>query len=263
MRIALLLAYDGSRYFGFVRQPDTPTVEGEIIQALTSCGLVSKLEDCWYRIATRTDRGVSALGQVIALNAEREPDLMELNSRLPEDIAFLSWTPVSSKFDPRREAVSKHYKYVCELPPGFDLELVREMAKVLEGTHDFRCFCKREPNRPTVASLMFAGVQAADCLSFDFVGPFFLRQQVRRMVEALLELGEGLISREWFLQAVEGVAPKSFKPAPAEGLFLAGIRYRKTVFQLDGGGVEKFVRLLKSKNDLRSREMLRFLLGPL
>jgi tRNA pseudouridine38-40 synthase len=261
MRHAFLVAYDGTRYFGFVRQPRAPTVEGELLRAFRKFGLFKDLKRCRYGVAARTDRNVGALSQVVALDVEREPELSELNSELPEDIAILACRPVQMTFDPRREVLAKHYRYVCMPPKGFDLERVKRAARLLEGMHNFKCFCKPEGN--TWNSLMFARVKVNEFLTFDFIAKFFLRQQVRRMVEGLLELGKREIGEEWFAQAVRGNAPRSFKPAPPEGLFLARTKYRRLVFKMSRAHVLKLASYLEDKGDPRSCEMLRFLSSEL
>ena len=172
-----MIAYDGSRYFGFVRQPGVPTIEGELLGAIRKLKLFKNLKSAWYRIAARTDRGVSALAQVAALDLEMEPKISELNSELPEDISILSSVQVQKSFDPRKEVVAKHYRYVCLPPSNFDFEVVRKAIKLLEGPHDFKCFCKRELGGNTRNSLLHASVRMNEFLIFDFIAKFFLRQQ--------------------------------------------------------------------------------------
>ncbi len=261
MRACLLLAYDGSNYSGFARQPGAPTIEGQLLEALQLTGLVSDFKSARCQVAGRTDRGVSAVGQVVAVSITHEPDVDELNAVLPADIAVLGWSLVPSRFNPRKEALSKHYRYVCAPPSDLDFQLVKKAVKMFEGPHDFRCFCKREKGKSTFATISFASCHMNEGLVFDFVAPFFLWQQVRRMVEALLELGRGVVGEEWLRLALDGNAPRSFRPAPADGLFLARVTFRKLMFDLNKHGYAKFVTHLKKRNDLRSREMLKFLIG--
>jgi len=259
MRYAFLVAYDGSSYFGFVRQPNVPTVEGQLLKTFRELKLFRNIDGARYKVAARTDRGVSALSQVVALDLDEEPDISLLNSELPEDIAILSSIPVQRTFDPRKEVLAKHYRYVCDVPAGFNFEIVKETIRLLEGSHDFKCFCKREPGGNTKNSIMYTAVRRDDILIFDFIAKFFLRQQVRRMVQGLLELGRGLVGVDWFSQAVNGACPRSFKPAHTDGLFLAGIRYRRLVFKPNPMAIHKIKRHLEVKDDIRAHEMLKFL----
>src|SRR5438552_18995490 len=66
MRIALKIAYDGRSFYGHQRQPDRRTVEGECIAALRSARLIRDPKEDFFRSASRTDRGVSEIGNVIA-----------------------------------------------------------------------------------------------------------------------------------------------------------------------------------------------------
>src|SRR5256886_6833422 len=74
MRIALKIAYDGRAFFGHQRQPDRRTVEGECITALRSAKIMRDPTEAFFRSASRTDRGVSAVGNVIAFEASLGPD---------------------------------------------------------------------------------------------------------------------------------------------------------------------------------------------
>jgi tRNA pseudouridine38-40 synthase len=259
MRHAFSVAYDGSRYFGYTRQPEKPTIEGELLKAFERSGLYGELRKAWYRVAARTDRNVSAVGQVIALNTDGEPDIKEINSLLPRDIVVLATAEVSEDFDPRSEAVAKHYRYVCEVPEGFDIEKVRIATEYLEGTHDFKCFCKREPKRTTIANLASVSVQGGDFLKFDFRARAFLRQQVRRMVSALLAVGSGEMEIEDLRIAIEGRAKHSLRPAPPWGLFLVRIQYERLLLQPRNNALRKFTEHFGAQWDLRSREMLKSL----
>jgi tRNA pseudouridine38-40 synthase len=249
------VAYDGSRYFGFVRQPGKPTVEDELLTTLKRCELYGELRKAWYRVAARTDRGVCALGQVVALDTFKEPDVAEINRFLPSDIAVLASKEVKKDFDPRSQAITKHYRYVHEMSDDLDTNQMKDAAKLLEGTHDFKCFCKREPNRPTVEKVIYAGVGVKNFLTFDFIAPVFLRQQVRRMVSALLAVGSGSMKIDDLKIAIEGRAEHSLKPAPSEGLFLVRVYYKRLPLRPRSDALERFVKYLGAKKDLRSREM--------
>ncbi len=247
MRYAFLVAYDGSRYFGFVRQPGRPTVEAELLRAFERRGLYQELKEARYRVAARTDRGVSAIGQVVALDVRRKPNVRELNVVLPQDITALAAAKVKSDFNPRTQAQSKHYRYVCGAPSDFDLPLARRAARLLEGTHDFKQFCKHEHGRSTIGELGHASIRGQKILGFDFIARAFLWQQVRRMVGALLSVGTGKLSLDEFKRMLEGQAKQAMRPAPAEGLILVGIQYPSVALKPDSHAVSKFVEHLRSR----------------
>ena len=247
VRYAFLVAYDGVRYFGFVRQPGMPTVEAELLRVFERCGLYRNLGETRYQVAARTDRGVSAIGQVVALDVRREPSVRELNAALPRDIAVLAVAKVKPDFNPRTQAQSKHYRYVCEAPPGFDLPLARRAARLLEGAHDFRHLCKHERGRSTMGELEHASIRGHKILGFDFIARAFLWQQVRRMVGALLGVGTGKLSLDEFKRMLEGQAKQAMRPAPAEGLALVGVRYPSLAFRPNAGVVSRFIEHLRGR----------------
>ncbi len=263
MRYAFLIAYDGSRYFGFVRQPDRPTVEAELLRAFERRGLYRKLKESQYRVAARTDRGVSAIGQVVALDVCREPNVRELNAALPRDIAVLAAAKVKPDFNPRSQAQSKHYRYVCEVPPGFNLLLARRAARLLEGTHDFKHLCKHEQGRSTIGELGHASVRGQKILGFDFIARAFIWQQVRRMVGALLAVGTGKFSLDEFKRMLGGQAKHAMRPVPAEGLILVSIRYPSVALRPDARAVSKFIKHIEDRAHPGYEAMARLLLKKL
>ena len=257
MRYAFQVAYDGTRYLGFVRQPRKRTVEGELLVAFERCGLYRDLMEARYGVAARTDRGVSAIGQVVSLDLRGGPNLSALNAALPRDIAVLAVAKAEPDFDPRHHAKSKHYRYIYEAPPTFNLRPTRRAAKLLEGSHDFKHFCKHERGRSTVGELERASVRGQKILAFDFVARSFLWQQVRRMVSALLSVGMGRMKFDELKLMLEGRATRAVPPAPAEGLILVKVGYPSLKFRPKVPA--KFINHLKVCGTPRSDEMVRLL----
>ncbi len=260
MRYAFRVAYDGSHYFGFVRQPSKPTVEAELLKAFKNCGAYRELKKAQFRTAARTDRGVSAVGQVVALDVVKEPTLSFINTCLPDDIAVLTAIEVGPKFNPRRQAQSKHYRYVCEALPNFNLPLARRAAKLLEGTHDFKHLCKHDQGRSTLRNLKYANVRVQKIIIFDFIARAFLWQQVRRMVNVLLAVGTGKLNLDELKRMLEGRAKQAMQPAPAEGLILVNVRYPSFVLMPDKRAVSKFIEYLKRRAHPSYDAMARLLL---
>jgi len=262
VRYAFMVAYDGARYFGFVRQPGQPTVESELLRVFRECGLYLNLKGAKYRVAARTDRGVSAIGQVVAFDVIGKPKLGGLNAPLPEDIAVLAAAWVKQDFNPRTQALSKHYRYVCEAPLAFDLSTARGAAKLFEGVHDFRHFCKHEHGKSTTGELKHARVRKQEqILVFDFIAPAFLWQQVRRMVWAVRAVGTGNLSIEELKLMLEGRAKQSARPAPAEGLFLVGVRYPFPALRQDARAAGKFSEYLDKEGGPARDAMANLLRG--
>lgn len=102
-----------------------------------------------YSKSGRTDRGVSAAGNVFALkltlSQKEEKDLVRrINSGLPTDIMVLGYSKVSDDFNARFNCVAREYRYFF-FSDGLDIPKMQQAAKLFEGNQDFRNFCKMKP----------------------------------------------------------------------------------------------------------------------
>ncbi|WP_297898038.1 tRNA pseudouridine(38-40) synthase TruA [Methanobrevibacter sp.] len=146
-KVALKIAYIGTNFHGFQRQPKHRTVEGEMIYTLKKLGYIDDLESSKFGIAGRTDRGVHSIGNVISFMSEREVMVNHINNKLPDDIQIIAKAPVRYGFKPRY-AQSKHYRYVF-FEEGLDISSMKKLAKLFEGEHDFVNFSKRNKSQKT------------------------------------------------------------------------------------------------------------------
>ncbi|KAI8976149.1 pseudouridine synthase [Pilobolus umbonatus] len=213
-RIALKVAYMGWNYSGFVIQDreKTPTVESKIFEALKQCRLVDDISNCNYTRCGRTDKGVSGLGQVIALDVRSSrhkkvgdihddiPYIQLMNRLLPEDIRVLAWAPVQSNFNARFDCRSRTYKYYFE-KQNLDIELMRVAANLLVGSHDFRNFCKLDPSKNIksyVRHVFSVNINPIpnenDMYEVEIKGRAFLWHQVRYIMSILFLIGQRLES---------------------------------------------------------------------
>ena len=248
-RLALLIEYEGTAYGGSQYQKNAPTIQGSLERALSSL----TGEPIRVALAGRTDAGVHANGQVASLvTASRHP--LEtfprgLNALLPEDISVRAASEVPLAFDPRRQALSRWYRYtirarfqrpavlrqwVWHVAQPLDVDGMAAAAGLLLGRHDFAAFtqpsqARRRPTERMVATARLGGTKELSC--FDIEANSFLPQMVRRLVGALVEVGlskrtvaefEGLLR-----EARPGAA--SFA-APARGLCLMKVRYESGLF---------------------------------
>ncbi|KAG2200821.1 hypothetical protein INT47_001352 [Mucor saturninus] len=209
-RIALKVAYLGWNYSGFASQGDentTPTVEGQLFKALTACKLIQQADNCQFTRCGRTDKGVSGLGQVVALNVRgtnSKSDIVKdplpyveiLNRLLPDDVRILAWAPVGPSFNARFDCKSRTYKYFFE-KGQLDLELMRTAASYMTGSHDFRNFCRLDPSKNitsyerTVLSLEIKPL-SDDFYEVELKGTAFLWHQVRCIMAILFLVGQKL-----------------------------------------------------------------------
>ncbi|CAK7223827.1 pseudouridine synthase deg1 [Sporothrix curviconia] len=296
--IALRIAYLGKRYGGFEYQPSgaLPSVEEELWKALIKACLIFPapgmaahevdFNHCEYSKCGRTDRGVSAFGQVVALrvrsNRKRKAVVVEadadagagkieqdgadgaeleaefgslpspeeeiqygrvLNRLLPPDIRVLAWCPTPPPdFSARFSCRERRYRYFFTQPAYFgapsptetqkearkdggegnkpangwlDIDAMRTAAKHFVGLHDFRNFCKIDPNKQITnydrrifgadivevpglhSSLDYFGADGTNrtggpkVYSFNVRGSAFLWHQIRHMVAILFLVGQG------------------------------------------------------------------------
>lgn len=222
-RAAVKIAYDGHSFMGSQRQPDKYTVEGEMIRSLQKIGAIESLPHARFKVASRTDRGVSALGNVVAFDTDFDEDqLIRALNAVSSEVFYYAMAKVPTIFSPRR-ASERWYRFV--LPSaGIDVDTVCTAASILKGKHDFRRFCKND-DRNTVRILKEVRVlPLGNWLVIDFKAREFLRNMVRRMVAALESVGRGTATIKELEKALEG-EDKSFGLASPENLCLMDIKY--------------------------------------
>lgn len=222
-RVAVRFAYDGSRFMGSQRQPRERTAESELLSALMRAGAITSADDNRFRVASRTDRGVSALGNVFAVNTEfRRDELLAAINASCHDVHCYALAEVADDFSPRR-AKGRWYRY--HLPyRGQDLQLMSECALEFEGEHEFRSFCKPD-GKVTRRRLESVEVRRdGGPIIIDLRAREFLRNMVRRIVAALDQVGMGKASLVEVRAALNGQGG-CFGLAEPEGLFLMEVEH--------------------------------------
>ncbi|KAF8221931.1 pseudouridine synthase [Tricholoma matsutake] len=210
-KIAVKFCYSGWEYNGLAFQntkTSLPTVEGVLFDAFVKARLIDPaagFEGCGWEKCGRTDRGVSAAGQVISLwvtNSEHDY-LSILNRLLPPTIRVLAWSPVSDRFSARFSCTYRHYKYFFSTSaPGkiLDVDCMRAAASRLIGGHDFRNLCKLDPGKQITMfrrKILQADIEPLPdnhdgIYVFNLVGTAFLYHQVRHIMAVLFLVGSGL-----------------------------------------------------------------------
>lgn len=255
-KIALIIEYDGSRYHGFQLQPQSPTVQEVLEEAIK--GLTGR--DSRVACASRTDAGVHARAQVASFRTEAslpvETYIRGLNHFLPEDVRVQAAYQLPEEYDVRTRATSRLYRYVVLnrrtespllrarahwVPFPLDLERMNLAAGMLLGTRDFGPFCGATLRKgaSTVRELTRAEFRRdGEVVIFEVEGSSFLPQQVRRMAGALLDVGLGKSTIEEFEGLVNCQKRGCAGPTlPPQGLFLEAVRYRE--FPPESGGENK------------------------
>uniref|UniRef100_A0A0E0KED6 Pseudouridine synthase I TruA alpha/beta domain-containing protein n=1 Tax=Oryza punctata TaxID=4537 RepID=A0A0E0KED6_ORYPU len=202
--IALKIMYFGQRFYGFASEAHTePTVESEIFKALKRAKLLvgTRKESCYSRCG-RTDKGVSAIGQVISLflrsnikdagldvlDNESEIDYVKvLNRILPHDIRVIGWCPVAADFLARFSCLGREYKYLF-WKGDLNISEMQKAASKFIGEHDYRNFCKMDAANGFISSRS----NYDELWAITIKGSAFLWHQVRCMVAVLFLIGQGL-----------------------------------------------------------------------
>lgn len=239
----LLIAYDGTRYYGWQRQPGQSTVQGKLEGVLNlMCGHETEVIG-----AGRTDGGAHAEGMTanVRLDTELAPEEIRdyLNRYLPDDIGVLEVREASPRFHARYNATGKTYRYTCfdgevktifdrkyctRLEEKPDLERMRTAAEALCGEHDFRNFCVNpRMKKSTVRRVDKIEIERdGEYIRFIVQGGGFLQNMVRIMVGTLLEVGYGRMTKEQVQAALENPNRQKAGPtAPAQGLCLVSVSY--------------------------------------
>lgn len=210
MRYALKLFYlgDAEKVEGFQRQVGKNTIEGHLLEAFRKAGLLSDFEMAAYSAAGRTDRGVHALGQVIAISTNEKLIIPAINTHLPENIIIWGSKVVNELFHPRYDAISRHYCYYTHYS-NENLSLMLDGAKLLEGIHNFNLFSKSNPPTSTIREIYQITIDLKEpFLIFHVLGNSFLWQMVRRIIYALLKIG----CKDWNLEDLQDLLKGTPRP---------------------------------------------------
>lgn len=235
------LAYDGSGFHGYARQPNVPTVQESLEEALFR--QTGPLET---HVAGRTDRGVHAIGQVVSFTTEETPDLgllmRSLNRQLSPAIAVAALAEVADDFHARFSATGRSYRYRIlnrETPDPFlagtawhltaplDVDAMYEAADALVGEHDFASFCKRSARLTTRVVRKAQWVRQGDLVDFAIDASSFCHQMVRSIVAALVDVGLGNLASGAIAELLAAQDRDVGRgAAPARGLTLLAVEYR-------------------------------------
>lgn len=239
----LTIAYDGTRFFGWERQPNRETIQGKIESVL------GQLQGAPVNVigAGRTDAGVHARAMTanVTLDVKESPEELRdyLNRYLPDAIAVREVKEAAPRFHARYNALGKTYRYTChdgDVKPVFDrryvtmldyqpdVEKMRQAAAYLVGEHDFAAFCGNpRMKKSTVRLVDTIDIQRRkDRVIFTVHGTGFLQNMVRIIVGTLLEVGRGYWEPEQVQAILESKDRKQAGPtAPPEGLCLMKVDY--------------------------------------
>jgi len=238
-RIKCVVSYDGSKFFGYQKQPLQNSVQASIEKVLTD---IHQVETTIYS-SGRTDRGVHAINQIFHFDTTLDIEPLKwksiLNTYLCDYIYVKETVIVDKTFHSRFDTVSKEYCYKIntkEYNPiqkdyelfveNIDVLLFSEQASKLIGQHDFRSFAKIDSKKNTIRTIYDCRVVLKDdYLYFYIKGNGFMRYMVRNIVGALIDISTGKSN----VDILDIVASKSRHSAKntafAGGLYLNEVKY--------------------------------------
>ena len=244
LRLRLDLAYDGTNFSGWGKQPDRRTVQEEVERAL---GIVtqSKIDSI---VAGRTDAGVHASGQVIHVDVPQEINLEELgyklNRILDTDVRVMNISVAPVAFHARFSALRRHYTYkildanqvisplhrfdVASWYRPLDIQAMNAASALLLGDHDFAAYCKFREGATTIRQLQkFEWVRDSEgYLVGDVVADAFCYSMVRNLVGAVVCVADGRFGPEWIAETLANkVRISDSLVFPACGLTLRQVDY--------------------------------------
>lgn len=251
--ILLTIEYDGSRFFGWQRQPDKPTVQGHLENVLSSL----LKQNVTINGTSRTDAGVHAYGQSASFKADvnipTERLAMVVNNVLcgyekgsfalsPVRIVRAEEKPMD--FHARFDSKGKKYiyrikstkqpdvfkrNYLYQLDKPLDIDKMKRAAEYIKGTHDFKSFeaSGGTPRETTVRTIFDAEIRACEQdIELHISGDGFLYNMVRIITGTLVDIGTGKILPEDMKEILEAKdRRKAGHTAPPYGLYLAEVYY--------------------------------------
>ncbi len=247
MRYFIYLSFNGTAYSGWQIQPDAPSVQQTLQEALFTF-LRTKID---VTGAGRTDAGVHAAEMVAHFDLSEPKDCgwmkNKLNGILPTDIAVKKIVPVIETAHARFDAISRTYKYYLNMEKSpfdrdfslrqilpLDFDLMNEVAKQLLDVADFTSFSKLHTDTKTnnckVSQAYWEQISEGKWV-FTITADRFLRNMVRAIVGTLLMVGRHQISSSEFAEIVASKDRcKAGDSAAARGLFLEKVEYPDHLF---------------------------------
>ncbi|MCX6437039.1 MAG: tRNA pseudouridine(38-40) synthase TruA [Actinobacteria bacterium] len=244
LRLRLDIAYDGTNFSGWAKQPDRRTCQ-ELLESTISKIARFKVETV---VAGRTDAGVHATGQVVHVDVPENLDLEDLKYRInrimDEDLRITNISIAPQAFHARFSALRRAYTYKIldnnqVIPPlnradvapwyrTLEPDLLNEASALLLGSNDFAAFCKFREGSTTIRNLeKFSWIRDSNgFLIADVVADAFCYSMVRNLVGAVVCVADGRFEPGWVVTTLKNRERISDSLVfPARGLTLYKVEY--------------------------------------
>uniref|UniRef100_A0A2S2Q1G7 Pseudouridylate synthase 1 homolog n=1 Tax=Sipha flava TaxID=143950 RepID=A0A2S2Q1G7_9HEMI len=285
-KCAVLLAYSGQGYLGLQRNKGTKTVEEELLQALKANNLITdegfeQIQTMHFQRAARTDKGVSALRQIISLLLPEEVNKEVVNNALPEQIRVLDIRRATKGFNSKNSCDGRTYSYTCptfafapqEATIDFSyridstvIDKINEIVKNFLGCHNYHNYTsKKKPGDPSAQRYMVSFYcdkpfekDGIELISLYVRGQSFMLHQIRKMVGVIIAICRGVanidvIERSWKQERLD------LPIAPGLGLVLEEVHYDKYNEKFGNDGMHErldFVELNEQVSEFRAKHIL-------
>ncbi|XP_053505239.1 tRNA pseudouridine synthase A isoform X1 [Ictalurus furcatus] len=270
-KVVLLMAYSGKGYYGMQRNPGNSqfkTIEDELVTALIKAGCIPEnhgddMKKMSFQRCARTDKGVSAAGQVVSLKLWLIENILEkINTHLPPQIRALGLKRVTGGFNSKNNCDARTYSYMLptiafslkdsdqeDTSFRLDTETLQKVNKLFalyKGTHNFHNFTSqkgpRDPSAKRYITEMSCGEpfvrQGAEFAVITVRGQSFMMHQIRKMIGLVIAVVKGyaqeeIIERSWCEEKVD--VPK----APGLGLVLERVHFDRYNKRFGGDGLHE------------------------
>lgn len=271
-KVVLLLAYSGKGYYGMQRNPGNSqfrTIEDDLVTALIKSGCIpenhgDEMKKMSFQRCARTDKGVSAAGQVVSLKVRLIEDIIErINENLPPQIRVLGLKRVTQGFNSKNNCDARTYSYmlptVAFSPKDYDtdniaafrlepetLQKVNRLFTCYKGTHNFHNFTSQKaPNDPSarryITEMSCGEPFVRNGYEFAVItvrGQSFMLHQIRKMIGLVIAVIKGyaqeqVMERSWGREKVD--VPK----APGLGLVLERVHFDRYNKRFGGDGLHE------------------------
>lgn len=237
-------------YTGFSKQlHDKKNLYTIIVETLKNARLINNETNANVRLASRTDRGVGAIYQVVSLFTDHNPIIAEINSYLPNSIRALGYNEVPKNFNPRKDALLRTYSYFLSTHEELDLFAIRTSLGLLVGKHDFQNFAKNDTKKEvnTIKDVELAKIFPLNNNTYHIriASKSFLWQQIRRIIGHLIDISDGKYDIQYTLKLLENdsIITKP-SPVPPQYLILEKIHYKSVKFNYDQKSLRQFRQML-------------------